>query len=191
MEPIYTLKIEEGVLIPEPRSKREIRIRTAVIVILILLLLASVLFQENILHELNWIARMMLLFLVVKYFIFWNKKIDVPSPMELCFFGEYLLLYRPKRYYSKRVTRKEYIKMNYNEIEKIKYKKNERQFQIYGTVIAKFYRYLSENETEQRPSYDKTVEGTLCYFSTRCTDDDDNFIMYILEKYSRCKVDIE
>ena len=172
-KPNYVLKTNEAVLMPKEQSNSYIFIKKGVLIIVAILILGSLIFQENLFFELSWTARVILIVLAVVFLFFGEKKIDVPSPIELQFYDEYLILYRPKRYYSKKVTRMEFNKMLYTDITRCIYKANSQRLHIYGNVAATWYNYDANGVVPSTPTYNRMVTDTLCYMSTRCAPDVD------------------
>ncbi len=189
--PKYVLQIDEGVLMPKKIKDKSDYIRYAVGGIVILLILGSIVLGENLFKELGVLPQIFLVGLVFRFLILGESKIDTPSPIEILFFEDYLIVYRPKRYYSRRVTRREYNLMKYKEITRIKYRSDVRRFHIYGTIEGKFYNFGKDGMLETNPSYNRLVKDTMEYFSTRCTNDDDEHIMKTLETYIPLKIDIQ
>lgn len=187
----YVLKMEEGVLIPVEISGREKFVRNIVCGIAVILVLASILFRENIFMELEWFIQILFILLFFKFIFFGQKKIDTPSQMEIHFYEDYLVLYRPKIYCSKTLTRKEQNIMKYNRITRIKYMKDERQFHIYGQVISKHYKYLKDGSIDRVPHYDRTVDDGFVFFNTRCTSVNDEQVLDILNRYIPNRLEIK
>lgn len=121
--------------------------------------------------------------------VYWREERKYTSPIELQFYDDYLVLYRPKRYYSKKVTRMEINKMMYSDINRCVYKAKSRRIQIYGNVSATWYNYDANGMVSQTPSYNRVVTDTLCYFSTRCANDID--FKNIIEANSPIRVTVE
>ena len=187
----YVLKMEEGVLIPSEASVKTRFLRFAIGGIAIIIVLGSILFGENLFIELNWLVQILFIGLFIKFVVLGEKKIDTPSPMEIHFYEDYLVLYRPKIYCSKNLIRREYNTMKYNLITRIKYMKNERQFHIYGQVIGKHYKYLKDGSVDIVPHYDRTVDDGFVFFNTRCTSVNDEQVIEILNRYIPNKLEIK
>ena len=188
MAPNYVLKTNEAVLMPTSEKSAAQKIRVAVWVILAIILIASFVFQDNLLGELNWTARCLLFALAIGTCFIGPKKVNVPSPIELQFFDSYLVLYRPKRYYSRKVTRLEINTMKYSDITKSLYKAESQRIHFFGTVEAKWFNFDKTGTMSKEPTYDRVVQDTLLYISTRCSDVD--FVSEI-EAHSPIKVIIE
>ena len=119
--------------------------------------------------------------------LFTGKKEDVPSPAELRFYDDYLLLFIERKYYSERNIKQEYLKMKYSDITKVKYLPNtsNKRFQIYGNGHSLQYDVKKDGSIAKQPSRDKI----LIYFSINLNQNID-FIEEI-EKHSPLKVEID
>ena len=187
--PKYVLETNEAVLIPQKLSKAEETISKVVGVILGAILGASLLFRENLLREFHWTTLCLLVCLVVAILLSREKKEMVASPVELRFYDEYMVLYRPKRYYTKKVTRREVNTMKYSDITKCLYKKDVHRIHFYSTVDAKWYNFDYDGTVGDVPDYDRVVEDTLLYIDTACADAES--IIKEIEAHSPIKVEIE
>ena len=116
--PNYVIKTNEAVLVPKKQSSGFTFLKTGVWIIVAVIVIGSLLFQDNLFSELSWTARILLIVLALGVTFLGGKKEYAPSPMELQFFDDHLVLYLPKRYYSKNVTRMEINRMKYSEITK-------------------------------------------------------------------------
>lgn len=186
--PNYILKADEAVLMPTKDNTSFHKIKVTVWVILAIILMLSFVFRENIFGQLNWTSRCLLIALALGTCFIGPKKANVPSPIEIRFYDTYLVLYRPKRYYSSRVTRCEFNTMKYSEITKCLYKTESQRLHFYGTVDAKWFNFDKAGVVSEKPTYNRVVEDTLLYISTRCSETD--FVSEI-EAHSPIKVEIE
>lgn len=189
-KPIYILNIEEGVLIPSEIDSRTEVVRYIIGGITVVLVLGSILFGENLFSGLGWYVRILYIGLFVRYIIFGRKRVDTPSPIDIYFYEDYLMLYRPKIYCSRNMFRKETNIMKYELITKIKYMKNERQFHIYGQVIGKHYKYLKDGMVDTVPHYDRIVDDGFVFFNTRCTGVNDEQVLDVLCRYIPNKLEV-
>ncbi len=189
MQPNYILKANEAVLIRTDRGKGYNFLKKMVIGICAVILIGSIIFRESLLAELDSTSKVLLLGLIVGLFVNRGKLEDTPSPIELQFFDDYLILYRPKRYYNKKTTRMEYNKMLYSTITKCVYKSQSKRVHIYGDLIAKWYNYDSNGVVSPKPTYDRVVKETMVYFSCKCALEVD-FVREI-EEHSPLRVTIE
>lgn len=187
-KPNYVLKTNEAVLVSKDSNMISM-LKVAVWIVVTIIVFGSFLFQENLFTEITWSTRIMLVVIAIVVLVVGGKKENVASPMEIQFFDDYLIVYRPKRYYSKKVTRMEFNKMMYSDISRCVYKARSKRVHIYGNVFATWYDYNAEGEPSTMPTYDRYVIDTLCYFSTRCALDVD--FKYIFEKNSPVQVIIE
>lgn len=95
-----------------------------------IIIVGSILLDANLLAEMSGSARTLFILLVLGFLVFGNKKEDTPSPIELQFYDDRLVLYQPKRYYNKRATRKVFNQMKYADITKCVYKAKSQRVHI-------------------------------------------------------------
>jgi hypothetical protein len=80
------------------------------VIIIAVIVIGSILLGENLFLELSWTARILLIGLAVG-FLFSGKHEHIPTPSELQFYDDCLILYSPKKSYSKNVCKKEIFKL--------------------------------------------------------------------------------
>ena len=95
------------------------------------------------------------------------------------------------KYYSKKLSRREYFKIEYKDVSKCKFLANSpsKRIHIYGNVHAVWYNLNEDGSLPQQPTYDRIVNGTLIYFTT-FQNENINFVREI-EEHSPLKVEIE
>ena len=172
-KPNYVLKTNEAVLMPIENNNTANIIKICVWIIVGIIVLGSILFQENLFSELSWTARIMLIVVAVGFGFYDGKKEYCPSPMELQFYDEYLVLYLPKRYYSKRVTRKQINTMKYADISKCAFKAKSNRIHIYGNGTSVWYNYKKDGSLPENPTESRTFTQGLIYFNTSLASDVD------------------
>lgn len=187
-QPNYVLKFNET----DSRKvkDRNYYIKKAVVIIIAIIVIFSIIFGENLFLELSWTARILLIAIALGI-LFTGKKEDVPSPAELRFYDDYLLLFLERKYYSERSIKQEYLKMKYSDITKVKYLPNtsNKRFQIYGNGHSLHYDVKKDGSLSIQPSRDKMFEKGMIYFSTNLNQNID-FIKEI-EEHSPLKVEID
>lgn len=187
--PNYVLKTYEAVLMPKNQSKGVEFLKIGVWVVILIIVIGSLIFGNNLFSELSWTAKVLLVILAIVVTCVSSKQENVPSPMELQFYDDYLILYRPKRYYSRRVTRMEINRMQYSEITRCVFRIQSQRIHIYGDVAATWYDYDRNGRIPKVPTYNRMVTDTMCCFSTRCATDVD--FKSIIEAYSPIRVIVE
>lgn len=187
-QPNYVLKFNET----DSRKvkDRNYYIKKTVVIIIAIIVIFSIIFGENLFLELSWTARILLIAIALGI-LFTGKKEDVPSPAELRFYDDYLLLFLERKYYSERSIKQEYLKMKYSDITKIKYLPNtsNKRFQIYGNGHSLHYDLKKDGNISKKASRDKMFEKGMIYFSTNLNQNID-FIKEI-EEHSPLKVEID
>ncbi|MFS0675157.1 hypothetical protein [Ornithinibacillus sp. 179-J 7C1 HS] len=185
--PNYTLKANEGVLVPKNDNPGLGILKKAIWIIVGVVILGSIIFQENLLSELSWSAQVLLIVFAIGLTFTGGKK-RVPNPFEIRFYDDYFIVFREKRYYGK-LPRKEYNKFFYSDIEKIEHRIKTERINIYGKIEGIWYDYNKDGTLPEKPTYHKTTEGGICYFYTS-EDPNIDFVAEI-EKHSPLKVVIE
>ena len=186
-DPIYVLKANESAWAPTQNAKQVVFVKNAVRVILVILLLGSFVFDDNLFGELSLTAKALLIALFLGT-CFAQDKQKVAKPFEIRFYEDYLVLYREKRYYSPKLSRREFDKFLYKDIEEIVYRTDTHRINIYGIVEGKWYNYNKDGSLPEKPSYHKTTDS-LAYFYTNEAPEV-NFVE-VFEKYTPVKVKIQ
>lgn len=186
----YILKINEGVLVPKTNKNSTDIVRKIVIAISVILVFSWFVFKESIYSELSIFTKIFFLTLFFKYVILTSGGVDVPSPMEIIFYDEHFLVYRPRIWRGKNCIRRESDTIRYDQVTMIKYVSSSRRFHIYGTFSGKYYKYKKDNTLDDIPCYDKVVKDGMVFFSTRCTDEDDAHILEVLRTFMPSKIEI-
>lgn len=184
--PNYALKFNETVR--KTVKDTNYKIKMVVIIIVGIIILGSIIFQDNLFSELSWTARILLISLALGV-MFTGKTEKIKSPIEIKFYNDYLIVYREKRYYSDRLSRKEYNKFLYTDITKCDYNNNTKRFDIIGKVEAIWYDYNKDGTIPNNPTYNRIVDGGICYFYTDLEQELD--IVKEFEEHSQIKVTIE
>lgn len=187
-QPNYVLKFNETD--SKKVKDRNYFIKKAVVIIIAIIVVLSIIFGENLFLKLSWTTRILLIAIALGV-LFTGKKEEVPSPAELRFYDDYLLLFLEKKYYSEKSIKQEYLKMKYSDITKIKYLPNtsNKRFQIYGNGHSLHYDVKKDGSISTQPSRDKMFEQGMIYFSTNLNQNID-FIKEI-EEHSPLKVEID
>jgi hypothetical protein len=185
--PNYVLKANEGILVPKSEKPLLGKLKITVWIVVGVIIIGSILFQDNLFNDLSWSSRILLIAMVIGIgFSGGNKR--VPSPFEIQFYNDYLIVYREKRYYNKKVIRKEYNKFFYKDIYKIEYRTGTKQILIKGIIEGIWYNYKKDGTLPEKPTYHRTTDGGICYFYT--TEAPDVDFVYEIENHSPIKVAI-
>lgn len=187
-KPNYVIKTNEAVLMPVNNGPVYNVLKVGVWCVAVTILVGSLVFRENLFAELSWSTRVLLIVLAIGVGVA-GKTEYVPSPMELQFFDEYLVLYLPKRYYSKRVTRMEINQMRYDEITKCVYKAKSKRIHLYGSGCSTWYNYNRRGELPVKPTKVNHYTDGLIYFNVSLAPEVD--FKAEIEKHSPLQVIIE
>ena len=188
-EPNYVLKTTEAVLMPTEHNKVKGALKACVWIVIGVIILGSFIFQSNLFAELSWPVRIFLIVLAVGFGFYGGKKEYAPSPMELQFYNDSLVLYLPKRYYSNRVSRKQYNSMKYSQISKCVYKIQSNRIHIYGDGEPIWYNYKKDGTLPQQPTEKRNFTQGLIYFNTQLAMDVD--FKKEIEEHSPIQVIVE
>ena len=184
--PIYVMEINEGVLVPKSDNSLNNPLKITVLIIIGIIILGSIIFGENLFKEMTWTSRILLISLFVGICFKGQGSHRVPSPMEIRFYKDYLVVYREKYYYSKKVSRQEFNKFFYKDISKCQYRTSSKRINIYGIMEGRWYDYNKDGSVPDKPTYHRVINNGLCYFYTIYATEVD--IIANIEKYSRIKV---
>lgn len=177
--PKYLLKFDE--LVTKTVKDTYYKIKMAVLIIVGIIIVGSLIFQDNLFTELGWTARIILLSLFIGT-LFTGKTEKINSPIEIRFYDDHLVIYRKKRFYSKKVSRMEYNKFFYKDITSCEYNTKVKRFDIVGKISATWYNYNKDGSLSLDPTYNRIIDGGICYFYT------DLDITKEIEKHSPIKI---
>lgn len=188
-EPKYVLRTNEAVLMPTENNIFKRIMKGFVWTIVGIIIIGSLLFEDNIFMGLPLTAKIMLIALVVLFGFYDGKKEYAPSPMELQFYDDHLVFYLPKRYYSKRVIRKQINTLVYSTITSCIYGAESKRIKIFGDGHTVWYNYRKDGSLPKNPSKEFSFTKGMIYFNTRLVTDID-FIKEI-EEHSPIKVTVD
>lgn len=187
IDPNYILKANEAVLVPKKNRENIARLKPIVWIVVLIVVIASFIFGDNLFNELSWTVRILLIALAIGT-LFISTDERVPSPFEIWFYDDYLVIYREKHYYSKSVIRKEYDKFYYKDIKHCQYRSLTHRFNFYGVVEGIWYNYSKDGSLPQEPTYHKTTDSIRYFYTTYAQNID--FVKEI-EMHSPIKVNVE
>lgn len=183
--PIFTINTVESVKMPGENGGIYRILKGIIWGTIVLMILCSVILGTNLFSEISLLPKVFLIGLVISSFS-WDKKNKAPSPIEIQFYNEYLIIFRNKRYYDKRVSRKEYNKFRYSDIDRIEFEPEFKRFALTGIIDAKWFNYRKDGTLPDEPTYHRTVEDGICFFYL--FSDDEEQIIEKLEQFSNMKV---
>lgn len=182
MEPNYILRADEAVSKPVNKNKLLYIIKKLLWIIIGIILIGSFFF-----YELSMNSRLFLIVIGFLLLFVGNKAHRVPSPFELRFYDDFLIVYREKFYYNPKVSCMQFDKFFYKDIKTCEFRTNTQRINIYGIVEGIWYNYDKDGTVSSKPSYDKTTDS-ICYFYTSASNVD--FVREI-EEHSPIKVVVE
>ncbi len=188
MECKHIFKFDETLPVSKKQDLGHRLIRAGLICLTIALILGSYILRDNLLYNLHWLVKILLISVVAIPIFMLNKKEDIPSPVEIRFYDDLLMFYMPKRYGRRRVCFAEYIVMKYDEISKCEYKTVTGRLIFSGCIRIRRYGYTENGTMSNEPGLDGMVKNTKIYFHTGPTEDI-NFKAEI-ERHSPIRVDI-
>jgi len=185
---LYILRTNEVVWTPKKDMNILAKMKPVILAIVLVLIAGSIIFKDNLLSEMNWTARVLLGVLFVRTIIE-KRTEETPSPIELQFFSDRLVVFREKRYISKKVQRKEWYTILYNDVSRCILRSNSEKLCIYCNYDAVCFTYRPDGSLSEKPSYQKHVDEGLCFFYTTFAKDV-NFVQEF-EEHSPLRVVIE
>ena len=188
-QPNYILRFNEAVLVPVNKSVWPRVLKISVWVIVGIIIIGSFIFHDNLFSEISWTARILLIMLAVATLFVGNKREYTPSPMELRFYDDALVMYQPERYYERNYSRRTTNTLKYSDITKCVYKARSKRMQIYGNGTAVWYKYRKDGTLPTEPTTVRPFTDGMIYFSTRCAEAID--FKQEIETHSPLKVIIE
>jgi hypothetical protein len=183
-EPKNILRTYEKVDIPVSSSGVHTFLRTATWVIVGAIIIGSLIFQSNLLSDMPWTTIVLLISLVITFGR--QKTNPTPSEIEVWFYDDYLVIYRNKRYYSPKVSYREFNKFYYNDVSEMTYDCRTQRFNVYGKIDATFFKYDKGGNVPNAPHYHKVTDGGICYFYV--INNDAEIIISTMEQYVGKKV---
>ena len=172
-KPSYVIKTNEAVFVPTKKSRVLMGVKKCVWIIVVIIFIGSLIFRDNLFMHMTWTHRILLLSLASGTIFIRDEMVLVPSPMELQFYEDYLVLYLPKRYYSRHLTQMAIKKMKYDEITKCVYGTNTQLIYLYGNGTSTFYNYKSDGTIPETPTKVRNYTKGLIYFCTKLATDVD------------------
>ena len=82
------------------------------------------------------------------------------SPFEIRFYEDYMIVYREKYYYDRNLSRKEYDKFFYKDIE------------LPPKVVWEYWNYRKDGTLSERSNGHKTVKGMCSFYTSKLADVD-------------------
>lgn len=95
-----------------------------------------------------------------------------PVPFQIEFYSEYMVIYWEKKYYDRRLHRKEYEKYFYSDITNISYVSGINRINIYGKSEWTFWNYRKDGTIPDTPDVCKVVDSlTFLYAGDEYVDE--------------------
>lgn len=185
-EPNYIVRANEGVRMPKNDTLALYYTKKVLGWTIVLLIVWSFVFRESLLRGMSMGALVLLVcaFLRVRTL---TKEEFVPSPFELWFYTDYIVIYREKYYYHTKLSRKQYDKFYYKDIHQCLYHEHSHRMDILGIVEGIWYDYNKDGTVPDKPTYHKTTDS-ICYFYTNMAPEID--FVAELERHMPVKVTI-
>ena len=155
-EPNHVIKINT-----RPYSKREVCfkiIKCVVIAIGIIMIAARIFLDFNLFLEMSWFYKIMFILLIVLV-IFHHTNEFGPSPVEIKFYDDYLVVDFVKQFYNKNDIRREKNMFYYDAISAITNQIDGQRIFVFGNLKREEYRYLPDGKLEDTPF--KTTEANV------------------------------
>jgi hypothetical protein len=160
--PNYVLQAHERVFVPKNDNPMLGVVKVAVWVIVAVLILGSFIFGENLFGNLTWTARISFIVIAIMVCFIGGSK-QLPSPFEIRFYDDYLVVYRKSLYYNRRTSSMVFFKFYYKDIKKCEYDEMTHKTNIWGYLEATWYNYNKDGTLPQNPTKQKRVDS-ICQF---------------------------
>ncbi len=187
-KPNYILKTTESVFTPKDKNAVIEAVVIGGIIVSGLMLIVSLLAQFSAIVTWGMGLLFALLFgrLVGSPFVGRNS-LSAPSPLEIWFYDDHLIIYRDRLYCNKTLSRRTYDKLFYKDIQKCEYKMISSKIIFFGVTESVWYDYNQDGSLPQYPTHHETTD---C--SDFCTTEhpDTDFVAEI-ENHSPIKVVME
>lgn len=166
MKSNYVLHANEALVAPS--GEKPSVIKRVVMIISGVLLVGSFILGENLFAEMTWMARMIFLGLLIWSLFNNNSSMDVPSPVELQFYDDRLVIFRPRaNRTSTNKIRQETKTFLYKDITDSDWNKGMGRLNIRGTYHGVYYEYDAGGKLGTAPIYDRVVQGGLDVIRTK------------------------
>ena len=114
-QPVYVIKSVESVWTYKYNGKIYDVLKKVVWILVILFIISSLFFHKNTFMELAFGTRLLLIIMSVIILGTAYATEKTPSPFEIRFYEDYMVVYREKYYYDRNLSRKEYDKFFYKD----------------------------------------------------------------------------
>ena len=165
-EPNYILRANKGVIVPKNIRPVIKYIIVAMWIMIGVVFAGSLVFRESIFPELARSAWILLVLLVMREIYVVGGKYRIPSPFEIRFYDDYLVIYHEFHYYSKKVSRMEFDKFYYKDISACEFHTKRNRFNFFGVVEGEWYRYNKDGSLPDKPTYHKTTDSIAYFYLT-------------------------
>lgn len=181
----YILHTYEVAWMPKKEQSVLMKMKPVVLALIGIILILSIVFKDFLFTELNWGVRIILIILCIKTMTV-SKDEEVPSPIDLIFYNDRIVLYRDHHYHSKKVQRREWYTVYYKDIRECILRTHVNKLCITGAHDTLCFNYHKDGTLSDKPDFSKHVEDGICYFYTKfCTDID---LVSEIETHSPIKV---
>lgn len=187
MNPNYKLRVNEAVSVKKDKKTPPMKI--VVMTIAGILLVGSFVFGDNLFMEMSWTARFLFCMLFFGTVLTGGKREDEPSPAEIWFFDDYLVIYREKRYNSTaRKYRMEYTTIRYSGLNECEHDTKMKRLSFRGDMHFKIYEYDGNGVVSTTAKHDNFATGGIDCIRTLFAPDVD--FASEIEAHSTIKVKV-
>lgn len=187
-KPSYILKANESVFIPKDKNAVIEVIVIGSMIVVGIILIVSLLAQLSVI--VTWgmgLLFVLLLGRLVGSPLVGRNSLAAPSPFEIWFYEDYLIIYRERLYCSKTLSRRTYDKLFYKDISKCEYRMISGKIIFYGVTESIWYDYNTDGSLPQTPSHHEKTQSA--DFNT--TEEHDIDFASVIENHSPIKVIME
>ena len=189
-EPNYILKANETTLEPVEGREYFLYLKDGICLITGIITVLSFVIEDFVLSDLSILSRVLLLVVSFILYFFWGiDKVNARTPIEISFYDDYMVFYRPKICYSKKLSRMEYSTIYYKDVTRCVLDTKLKRITIAGDYHFQWYNYNKNGNPTSKPTYDRFVKGTIDVIRTRMVPEID-FVSEI-ESHTPLKIKIK
>lgn len=166
--PRYVLSALDATAVTKANMGAAVKVKIAVWILLGAIVLLSLLTGENVFRDLAWPVKLAVIVLTL-WAIGFNTDELAPTPMELRFYDDRLVVCHDRRVYSPRKARREIRTIYYQDVKECQYRPKRARINIIGRFEDTWYQFPPDGSPPAQASHQKTVDGAITfhtYFSS-------------------------
>lgn len=166
----------------EYKRKSDRIIRYTVLSIIGIFFFTKVFFALDLYQDLSSLPKMLLGLLLVESLLFGKESKDHTSPFSIEIFDEYFLITESQRYYSKKVTKKNIIRFEKDQLDKVEYDLVTKRLFFWGSFEITIFDFNEDGTIPKEPT--SIIVQNKSYWNLRLFNDDIEKIAQQLCEYA-------